>query len=378
MATDTVGNTLPIVTTSERTAFRRCPQFWWWKYREGLSPLDETPDSLWFGQGIHIALAAWYQKGKRRGPHPADTFEAWVGEEIREIRAAYADHDREWYDEPKFEEASELGINMLEHYVETYGKDPRWRVLATEEPFRVLVSRRGTPVARFMSTWDGVIRDEGDGRIYLVEHKTASQISLAYLELDDQAGVYWAVASNILRARKVLRPGEEIAGIVYNFLRKSRKDERPQDETGAYHNKPVKDDYVTALTGVDGWEAAQLRKMKLDELDSIAAANHYRVLGKVSERQPPPLFVRHIVERLPSEQRRQMERLADEVTVMNAMRSGALPVFKNTTRECTWCMFFDMCQLHEHGGSDWQEIMRASYRRANPYDRYIKSAGNGA
>jgi PD-(D/E)XK nuclease superfamily len=329
---------LPIITTSERSTFRKCPQKWWWKYRMGLTSTEETADALWFGTGVHIALAKWYLKGRRRGPHPADTFEDWVGAEMREIRANYASHDREWFDEPKFEDALDLGTNMLTHYVEHYGRDPQWQIIAIETPFKVQVTRHGDPIALFMSAWDGVLRDLTDGRIYLLENKTASQIMLAYLELDDQAGSYFAVASAVLRARGILKPNEEIAGIVYNFLRKSKKDERPRNEGGAYLN-----------------------------------AN-----GTVSKRQPPERFVRHKVERLASEQRTQMERLADEVAVMNAMRAGTIPVYKNTTRDCTFCEFFIMCQLHEQGNDNWREVAAASYRQRNPYDRYVKSAGNGA
>src|ERR1043166_425769 len=122
---------LPIVRTSERGAFGRCPQKWWWKYQKGLNPKGETTDALWFGIGVHIALAEWYQKGKKRGPHPADTFEAWAGDEFREIRSSRED----WDELPKYEDATELGISMLEGYVDEYGKDPSWHVIATEMPF---------------------------------------------------------------------------------------------------------------------------------------------------------------------------------------------------------------------------------------------------
>lgn len=327
---------LPTVRTSERTAFNRCAQQWWWKYREGLIPHGETPDALWFGIGVHIALAKWYQKGKRRGPHPAETFANWCGEEIREVRAAYSDRNQEWYDEPKYEEAYDLGVAMLDAYIEEYDRDPQWDILATEHPFKVKVHREGHPIAYFASAWDGVTRDLDDGGLYLLEHKTASQISLAYLELDDQAGAYWAVATAVCRARGWIGPSDKISGIVYNFLRKSRPDPRERNEAGAYLNKD----------------------------------------GSISKKQPPSPFVRHVVERSPQELQSQMLRLADQVTIMNGMRAGDIPVTKSVTRDCTWCMFFDLCKLHERGGKAYQEFKKTQFTVLDPYIDARKSAGH--
>ena len=325
-------NDLPFVTTTERSTFRRCSFRWHLRFRLGLTPKTETADALWFGTGVHIALAEWYKKGLRRGPHPAKTFSEWCGDEIREIRANVTD---DWYEEPKYEDARELGVAMLENYVDYYGKDPDWEILAIEHPFKVKVMRKGVPIAIFMSTWDGVFRDKTDGRVYLLEHKTAGQISTAYLELDDQGGVYYAVADSVLRANGTLQPTEHIAGVMYNFLRKTSGDDRPENEEGLKVNQD----------------------------------------GRVSKRQPPPAFVRQIVERSPSESKTQLERLADEVTIMNAMREGSLPIIKNTTKDCTFCEYFDMCKLHERGGVAWQTLAHSLYTTSDPYARYIKSAG---
>jgi hypothetical protein len=329
---------LVVITTSERSAFRRCPQKWYWRYRMGFVPRGESPDALWFGIGVHIGLAEWYQQGRKRGPHPAKTFREWVGEEEREIRAAYSDHERDWEDwedKPKFEDARELGIAMLEGYVDKYGKDDSWDVIAIEQQFRIKIMRGGVPIAEFWSTWDGVYRDLADrGKIKLMEHKTATAIQTAYLELDDQGGSYWAVAGALLRKNGLLKPEENIEEITYNFLRKAFPDERPRNETGAYLNKD----------------------------------------GTVSKRQPPPLFVREPVHRLPSEQRAQLERLSDEVAVMQAIRDGVIPITKSTTKDCTFCEFFLMCKLHEQGGDKWLALARADFFQQNPYERYQKSA----
>jgi hypothetical protein len=320
---------IPVFGTSERSCFRRCPQKWWWTYRMGLVPKGDHPDALWFGIGIHEALAQWYGKGFNRSKvHPADYFLDWCGDEERVIRRSKESWELE--DGPKFEDAKLLGQAMLEQYIDEYGRDQDWEVLAVEHPFIIKVVRDGVPLAYFASTWDGVYRDANDGLVYLMEHKTAAQIMLAYLELDDQGGTYWAVADSICRGNGWISPREHLAGITYNFLRKQFPDDRPQDDQGNYLNKD----------------------------------------GTISKRQPAPYFVRHIVDRSPKEHASQMNRMADEVAWMNAVRSGELPVIKNTTRDCTFCPFFDMCKLHERGGDAWIEFKDARFDQRDPYERH--------
>jgi hypothetical protein len=304
---------------------------WWWKYVMGLESTDQQADALWLGIGVHLALAQWYRPGFRRGTRPATVFERWAGEEIRYART-YLDDD---FNEPAWEDATELGIAMLKGYFEHYGKDDTWEVISTEQPFAVRITKKGEPLAVFKSRWDGVYRDREDGQIYLMEHKTAGSISLPYLELDDQGGSYWAVAGDVLRAKGVLKSGEEIAGITYNFLRKAMPDLRPRNEEGQYLNKN----------------------------------------GSVSLKQPSPLFVREYVERSPKERATQMRRIADEVEIMNGMRNGTIPVVKRTTKDCPRCEFWNMCLLHERGGNAWKQIMKSSYTVVDPYAEYQKSAG---
>lgn len=295
----------------------------------GLVPKGETPDALWFGIGVHEAFSQWYKKGKRRGRHPADFFEEWAGDEFREMRVSGED----WDELPKYEDAVDLGINLLNGYVDQYGKDPSWDVIATEHPFHTRVLRNGEPVAYFDSRWDGVYRDLGDGKLYLMEHKTAGQIFTAYLEMDPQAGAYWAVATGVLRAQKVLGPRERIEGVTYNFLRKAMGDDRPRNDGGAYLNQD----------------------------------------GSVSKRQPAPRFVRHTVYREQAELRAEMNHLADEVEVMGALKAGTLPILKNRTRDCPFCPFWDMCKLHEYGDDRWRELL-TEYDQRNPYEDNCKSA----
>jgi hypothetical protein len=324
----------PIIRTSERTAFKRCPARWKWAYVDGLKAKSKPADALWFGIGVHEALAMWYGEGFDRGPIPSDTFEDWASDEVRYIKANYADHDREWFDEPVYEKATDLGVAMLDNYLNTYDEDPSWEVLAIEQPFEVELVKDDGVVAIFKSRFDGVAIDHRRGLVVLLEHKTAGAIKTAHLELDDQAGSYYAVATIVLRSEGILGPKENIAGIEYNFLRKSMPDLRERDSEGRFLNKNQ----------------------------------------TVSKRQPVPPFLREFVDRTPREVKQQLLRITDEVSIMNKMRSGELPVTKTVNDMCPYCPFFRMCVLHERGGNAWKEFRDAQFAVWDPYEDMRKSA----
>jgi hypothetical protein len=328
-----------LIRTSERLAFRRCPQRWWWAFRMGLKGKGKPADALWFGTGAHISLAEWYGEGFDRGAEPDRTFEHWVGDELRYIKANLTERDRDWFDEPVYIEAKELGREVFRAYLREYGEDPDLEILAIEQPFEVdLEDAMGEYIATFAGTFDGVELDHTDGLIYLIENKTAASIRTAHLAMDDQAGGYFAAATVVLRAQGILSAKEAISGIMYNFLRKAKPDPRPRNEAGAYLNMD----------------------------------------GRVSKRQPPPGFHREWVDRSPREVRTQLQRIADEVEIMNKMVSGEIKVTKSITFTCPSCPFFTMCQLHERGGRAWEEFRAAEFRTEDPYKDHRKSAAEEA
>jgi Zierdtviridae exonuclease len=325
---------LPILRTSERKAFHRCAQQWWWAYRYGLRSKRKPADALWFGIGIHEALAIWYGEGFDRGPEPWVTFENWADGEVRSIKANLTERDREWFDEPVYADAVTLGVEMMKAYVREYGDDLNLEVIAIEQPFEIEIVDNDEVIGIFASRFDGAAIDHDTGMIELLEHKTAGAIKTQHLPLDDQAGAYFAVATIVLRDQGIIRPNEDIEGILYNFMRKSFPDERERNAQGAYLNKN----------------------------------------GDVSKRQPAKAFLREIVDRTPREVSQQIRRLRDEMNMMNAMREGRIPVTKTITDMCPYCPFFTMCKLHERGGNAWKEFRDASFTVADPYVEHRKSA----
>jgi hypothetical protein len=223
--------------------------------------------------------------------------------------------------------------------VKHYGKDPELETVAIEQPFQIEIydgrTKGGSPLAYFAGTFDGVLYDHEDGHYYLWEHKTAASISTAFLQLDSQAGGYFAVADYVLRSLGLLEASEAIEGVLYNYLRKAVPDLRPRNAEGRYLNKN----------------------------------------GEVSARQPQAEFHREVVERNPGEVQSQLRRLRDEVTVMNGIRAGKIPLLKNTSWNCPRCPFFDLCVLDEKGNQRAvREYKKSSFIVTDPYADHRKSA----
>lgn len=365
------------IRTSERRTFKRCPQKWFWAYKENLKPLRES-NPLWFGQAVHLALAEWYKPGKERGVHPAKTLV-----EVLESGKVQRFDTGNFDDMAEYAEALTMGEDMLERYVDHYGEEEEWECIQPEMSFQVWFSHPVTGQKRwlrYVGTIDGVFRYIGEtngemthGSIWLFEHKTAAGIQVHHLPLDDQAGSYWAIAGMILRNRGVLKPGEEISGILYNFLRKAKDDPRPKNADGLYCNKPTKDNYLETLTPLmeSHEELSGLSaKMKVDELAALAKTIGVEVLGEVSKTQPPPYFERIPVFRTKSQRKKMLRRILDEGLHIESAREDRplLPIIKNPTKDCSWdCEFFRMCQLEE-ADADWESYRDVQFKTWDPYE----------
>jgi hypothetical protein len=362
--------------TSERALFHRCPQRWFWSVVEGLAPHREaTP--LWFGTTVHIALAEWYQKGKARGPHPAETFERVLDSMDRSVRIPTG--SEEW--EKEYVDARDLGKEMLINYVLEYGRDSHKDYIVTEKTGYIwLPDLAGNPKQiKYWYTFDGVYRDEQTGEIWLDEHKTAASISTLHLPLDRQAGSYWAVAEGKLRRAGLIKPGEHVQGIMFNFLRKARKDLRPRNARGEYCNKPKKDHYHAAFAEA-GLPIELYQKMNIDYLVRLAYKEGIKVLGDVSAHQPNPLFERYPVYRTIAERQSQFKSIKEDAYHIDRARNDPnYPIMKNVqsvgATACPQCPFFRMCELHEQGDMESvREFKKAMYVVRDPYAAYRKSA----
>ncbi len=371
----------PIIRTSERRSFKRCPQQWYWSWRCGLKPLDEMSDALWFGTIMHAALAEWYcGPGLKRGPHPAETFARIAAEEIRWIKTESRQRQDSvtTFIEEKLVPAEALGVGLMEDYVEWYGPDDSWNVIQPEHSGQLNVFDPEAPsvlMAIYGFTYDLVYRDLMDDSIWLGEHKSAKAIRTDHLPLDDQAGSYWAIAPIELVDAGLISKTDRVQGIMYNFVRKALADDRPRNADGHYCNKPAKADYIASLEYVvAGHSVETLKKLKLESLEEIARGYGIQVFGEVSKLQPKPRFVREPVYRSPRERATQVRRIQDEALWMDQVRSGALPIIKNPSPDCAWCPHNSMCLLDERGDkAAVKEYREAMYKIQDPYLDHRKS-----
>lgn len=315
-----------MIRTSERSDFMRCKQKWWWAYQEHLTPKVSAP-ALRFGTLIHAALEAYYvpqtlrswnAKGPKRGPHPAKTFTKVYNAERDALgKMKIYSEPPEWLD------ALELGIEMMNNYIELYGQDNQYRVVAPEKAFQVDIhDADGNYSFTYVGQLDVIVQDMLTKQFGIWDHKTAAGLGVDHLSMDEQVSSYDAMAP-------YLYPDIELSFMMFNILRKGKKDTRPVNELGQHLNKD----------------------------------------GTVSKNQPPPLFTRHMVFRGAEERRNLIQRAIYQAEEMAEIRGGFRPLYKSPLRGCVGmysCQFREMCELHETG-NDWESYRDAMFTKWEPY-----------
>lgn len=371
---------------SEIKDIERCPIRWHWGWNEQLTP-HRTNTKLWMGIGVHEALAQWYQKGLKRGVHPAEFWAEWCkqqGDNDRSMaQPLWEDEEIEWID------VVELGIYMLEQYVNKYGKDEQFDFIATERTFNMPILTpkayqgriKRKNIVRLVGTWDGVYRDRSTGEIWVIEHKTSAvggvNRFIKMLPIDKQTNTYYMAATYLLRKEGLLRPDENIAGINFNWLEKYKPrgdDERPVNAQGLRTNKPQKADYYNALRPFQDRLNIELRMDKLppiaqmEEWAQMAGITVYGQPSKNQPRTPDTYFTRYPAFRSNGDLHYIYGEIANTGVQRENYLLGITPITKNPTMDCSWdCSFLNMCQLHS-AGEDWEEYRDAAYHTKE--DRY--------
>ena len=368
---------LPWVRTSERSAFKKCPQSWWWGYIEAIEPVGQVIGAREFGTGIHLCMERYYIPGLKRGTPLLETWEAWCATQDSVALAVYDDDgQKEWVD------MKQMGIDMLTNYDEVWGGDPNWEVIAAELHFQINVNGKAIDVG----TIDLVVRNVKTGKIYIIDHKTCKAFpNVDWFELDNQNGSYSAVAQQVLRDKGLIGPNEKVTGFLYNFLRKGKLDQRPVNKDGFATNKPIKKHYVEALVADDSAgerfqdqsdaDATEkyYSKLTLTLLEAEASERGLTVLGDISKVQPTPLMMRHPVPRTNKEKNRQLDHLTNDVIVMDAVRNKLIPVLKAPSDRCTWCDFFLLCKVDESKG-DTEMYKKRMFKSKDPYADHREGA----
>lgn len=317
-----------LLRTSERTAYKRCRWAWDVTYNQQLKPKVSAP-ALRFGTLVHRAMELRYPPGLKRGPHPAETFEKLYEDELGEAIAKFGfkDEDGSWHD------AGEMGVAMLEHYVETFGKEDEWKVVQSEMTFQVPVLETPTTILVYVGIIDGVWQNRSTKELWIRDWKTAKSIPAnvgSHLTLDEQPGSYWSFAPEFLTQTGVLKPNQRLQGIDFFYMRKALKDPRPTNAAGHALNKD----------------------------------------GSISKQQPAQYFARVPTYRGEHEMQTLRERVLQEAKEHQLARQGKLAIYKNPgVMTCGGCGVRDICELHE-SGHDWEAMLQATFVPWSPYGEH--------
>ena len=367
------------VRTSDRTQFNKCRQAWWWSYVEARQPLGRWSPALVFGDMIHRALAEYYipesfsgkkpGKKRKRGPHPAGTF-AKIYDLMDRSHSQFnikGDDDR-WIN------ARDMGVEMMENYIDQWREeDSDIIIIFPEMPFQfdIFDPRDGKYLCTYVGTTDALIRRRSTGDIGLFEHKTAATINTDHLFIDEQAGTYWALMPEWLLREEIFSKPVNFKFMLYNYMRKGVKDQRPTNHLGQHLNLPtvqaLKDECVRL--GLPIPKGA--KKEDLEKILILAKVN-VDLLGEPSKTQPAPLFHREYVIRTDKEREMTFQRIVEHVRDMNKVRAKHpdFPHYKTPNRDCGFCEWKDLCELHEQG-DDWKELRRVATSKWDPYAIHV-------
>ena len=367
-------------------------------------PKVEKSDAADFGTIGHMCLAEYYTgPGDKRGPHPADTWAKLAGEMKTNVRTLGDDEQT-----AKWEDFYDLGLELLDAYVEKYQGDPHWDVIVdgAERRFGVLIpdvrvprqeSNKGRrvykPIVKLVGTMDLCIRDlnqERNGKpvVKMVDHKFLGRIlQTEYLTLDEQPSTYICVATHVFQEQGLISKGESVMGMEYNFVKRAKLDNRLRDERGVARNNPQKKHYLAAFSlyyntsgdtppkGLFADNQAGTRWSVGDMAELSVKLRMPTVYGDESADQSSDNFKRVFVPRTGAERQRQIVRISEEARVMAMVRAGQLPILKTPRKDCLYCKFFDMCELDESNQLD-DYFIDTTMKRFDPYADHREGAYN--
>jgi hypothetical protein len=357
---------IPLLRTSERNDFKRCPWMWHQSWNRGLTS-SRTPTWSWFGSAWHKGMEARYIPGTKRGSL-LDAIGAFEEALDGEVRRVYT----EGYsiDEVDIVDGRKLGEAMMRGYYRHYGKESEWEVIHTEQTFQIDVvdpADASKVLVTYAGTWDALMWNRLTKTFWVWDHKTRKSFPARweFYDINDQAGSYLWVAPEILRHLGVFSKKDELEGLVFNAARKAMPDTRPVNPmTGKATNKPTKDHYLEVFTA-KGLNIPP--RATLAVLADMAETLNIRVYGADSAVQPQALFHREEIWRSPEERVKQAKRVQAEAAAMAAMRRGDLPLWKTPTEDCVRCQLFEYCSVDEQNQSEGEFFAESAMKRRDPY-----------
>lgn len=200
--------------------FRACPRSYENRYIKRLIPINQDDERLEFGSNIHKCLEFWYDP----------TSEISTQDRLKRI---YEFIDNKYPHRIEFNEDGSPNLYydpaqkldhmkmtaMIDGYINLYPEE-NFEVIAVEQEFSCNIENPETQACskryKITGVIDGIVKDKETGKLFILEHKTASKVDeeyLAKLPMDTQISLYCVFAEQVLN--------QSISGIIYNVLVKT-------------------------------------------------------------------------------------------------------------------------------------------------------------
>lgn len=203
-----------LLSNSMIQTFQGCRKQFEYIYKRGIYPAT-TSDSLMFGGLVHKLLEIWFNAIKYHQEHKGSS---WF-----DMHAEFERKCSETLDAEVLLSAEDRckARVMMKKYVELYASDVSdFKVEAVEWEFaEPLVSPDGKDESKSFCLGgkiDGLVRSKQDGKLYILEHKTARSCNDGYIDrvsIDFQTALYAMAVEEAM--------GEKVAGVIYDVLVKS-------------------------------------------------------------------------------------------------------------------------------------------------------------
>jgi len=202
---------LTILTFTSMNAFLNCRRKYDLRYRQWLRPKEIVP-AMYLGRVFHDVLKLWY-----KGIRDQKNLKLLIDTSFSE-RDSNEIQKRDWH----------LCHAMSEAYFRIYNEET-FKIIEPELKFRIPIINPATGRASRRFELHGIVDllvEDIDG-LYIVEHKTTSQITGSYIEKlpsDFQINTYKLALSRHM----------EIKGVIYNIIQKASLKQSKGESLGEY------------------------------------------------------------------------------------------------------------------------------------------------
>jgi hypothetical protein len=341
-------------SATERAGFRKCRRQWFLTVAHRLDR-QEPNVHFFLGTIYHSGLEAYYRAQKIADLTPEDrdtlaldAYQAAYDEYMARIKEQLGSLFA--YGEQMFRDAGELGMEMLQNYLEHERTDPLLdEVIAVEFRVNVDIVHPDTGDAVGTLSVQADVVGMKDGELVVCDHKTASRVMpSAHLDLDDQLTAevfaWWQATGNF--------PEKAI----YNVSMKRAP-------------KPpalLKSGKLSKAKGMVTTAAMYRAEIALRGLDIADYVDFIAYLVQLEESGEDRLFRREAVFRTPGQMAAFERDLYWEFTDMQAVGADPSRAYPNPTSDnCSRCPVRAICTTIQDDG-DVAAIIQAGYVIADP------------